>query len=163
MLLLLDHLTDPHVALRPTPGLPGRLAYDVHLRDDHHEVRRAYESVVQPHLDELAHEVVVIAERHLLKAHALMASCGAVTATWDPLSFHRSAIQPHPQDAHPQAIDLVIDAARDALTALIQQDLAVVDSTVFRWSTSGIPLLRRLAVHAHGERSDLSADDKIDG
>jgi len=161
VLLLLDHLTDPTVSLRLVFGGLGRPTLEVHLRDDHDDIRHAYEAGVQPHLADLADDVLVIAERHLRKAHAFTRSFGSATATWDPLSFHRSAIQPHPQDAPPQPIDVVIDAARDAMAELTRRHQWAAASALSRWTSSDLPLLRRLAVHGQGERNDMSADDKI--
>ncbi len=163
ILALVDHLTDPQAVLRPSFGLPGRPSMEIRLRDDHGDIRRSYEAVVEPHLDELAEHIVVIAERALLKAHSLLTSYGATTATWDPLSFSRSAIQPHSQDAHPEPIDLVVDMARDALTALMAKDTAAATAVLDRWARSAAALLRRLAVHAHDEREDLTADSKLLG
>lgn len=161
ILLLLEHLTDPQSHLRATLGLQAQPSMDVPLRDDHADVRLPYDAVVKPHLDDLGREVLVIAERHLIKAHAMLAAFGVVTPTWDPLSFHRSAIQPHPQDAYPQPIDLVVDAARDALDAIAAQAPTSAAATLSAWSQSPAALLRRLAVHGYAQRADLQPDDKV--
>ena len=163
MLALLDHLIDPQPALRPSFGLPGRPSMEIRLRDDHGDIRRAYEAVVEPHLNDLAEHILIMAERALLKAHVVLTSYGAITATWDPLSFGRSAIQPHFQDAHPEPLDLVIDMARDALAAVAGRDAVAATAVLIRWAHSSSALLRRLAVNAHGERQDLTADAKVLG
>ena len=81
---------------------------------------------------------------------------------WDSDSGKRSAIEPHEQDSSPEAIDVLIDAARDCLEWIgsNQADAAA------RWSNrlmcSAAPLLRRLAIHGMSRREDLTADNKID-
>ena len=52
--------------------------------------------------------------------------------------------------------------ARDALEALLEHDTGIGDRYLFSWASSGIPLLRRLAVHGWAERQDATADAKID-
>ena len=77
------------------------------------------------------------------------------------MSFHRSAIEPHEQDSHPQLIDVLIDAARDALEHLVATRPDAGASWCDRLVVAEAPLLRRLAVHALPSRSDLGADEKV--
>ena len=162
MLLLFDHLTEPQGVFVRSYGLRGRPRLEVRLRDDADEVRQGWQSALLPHLEEVAYQVLAIAQRHLYRARALLVSSGSASADWDPVSFTRSAIQPHPQDGHAEPIDVIVDAARDALDALLRQDPTAAASIVSVWARSTVPLLQRLAVHAWAEREDVGPDQKLD-
>ena len=77
-------------------------------------------------------------------------------------SGHRSAIEPHDQNAWRQAIDVLIDAARDCLEWLAGNDSCTAERWCEELVASNVPLLRRLAVHAVSKRLDLTADERID-
>ena len=79
------------------------------------------------------------------------------------MSFHRSAIEPHEQDQDRslQSIDVLINAARDALEHLVAARPDAGAGWCDRLMEAEAPLLRRLAVHVLPSRSDLSADEKV--
>ena len=79
----------------------------------------------------------------------------------DYTSWGRSAIEPHDQDEYPEAIDVLIDAARDALEWLALNRCKTGLAWIERLISSDVPLLRRLAVHAVTEHSAMNADDRI--
>ena len=81
----------------------------------------------------------------------------------DAMSFHRSAIEPHEQDQDRslQSIDVLINAARDALEHLVAARPDAGAGWCDRLMEAEAPLLRRLAVHVLPSRSDLSADEKV--
>lgn len=93
-------------------------------------------------------------ERSLALAHELLLIFNG--SDWDSLSFRRSAIEPHPQDEHPETIDLLIDGIRDAgeIVSESQPELAQ------RWLHSKFALFRRLAVHLVSQGS-YSASEKL--
>ena len=80
---------------------------------------------------------------------------------WDRDSGHRSAIEPHDQNARQQAIDVLIDTARDCLEWLAENDSRSAERCCEELVASNVPLLRRLAVHTVSQRSDLTADERI--
>lgn len=158
-ILLFDHLTEPQAVFK-RPLMPGQSAYlDVFIRGDHHWLREAWLTVFLPHLADAADEIILIAEGHLRRAHRMAAAFGTATSDWDPLSYGRSAIEPHPQDQRRDPIDPVVDAARDCLEALL--DTQRGDIYLRSWAASDVPLLRRLAVHGWNHRRDVPASDKI--
>lgn len=79
----------------------------------------------------------------------------------DPVSYDRSAIEPHEQDQYPKAVDVLIDAVRDTLEWLATNEPALLDGWVDRLATSDAPLLRRLAIHSITAHPDKSADDRL--
>lgn len=158
-ILLFDHLTAPQGVFR-RPLMPGQSSgFDIAIRGDHHWLQEAWQKVFRPHLVDVADEIIVVADGHLRRAHRMAAVSGAATADWDPLSYGRSAIEPHQQDDLRDPIDPLVDAARDCLEALL--DTQRGSSYLSSWATSDVPLLRRLAVHGWTYRRDVSATDKI--
>ena len=81
--------------------------------------------------------------------------------SWDSESLRRSAIEPHEQDQYPEAVDVLIDSARDCLEWLAANQASSSALWCDRLVVSQAQLLRRLAVHTLSARADLTADDKI--
>lgn len=76
---------------------------------------------------------------------------------WDPLTHHRSAIEPHAQDGLREPLDAVIDGLREyGIKAL-----PVWPELPDRWWTLGRALMQRLALHLVANDSERSADDKL--
>ncbi len=76
---------------------------------------------------------------------------------WDPLAYHRSAIEPHAQDELREPLDAVIDGLRQyGIKALpVWPDLPD------RWWSLKRSLMRRLALHLVAVDSARSANDKL--
>jgi hypothetical protein len=93
-------------------------------------------------------------ERAVIMAYELHTAFNG--SGFDPLSYGRSAIEPHPQNNFPDVLDLLVDALRDGGEARYPHDAGLAQ----RWLETGYPLFRRLAVHlvATGPMSD---SDKI--
>ena len=110
---------------------------------------------------DLAQPLLRIAARRLEERYRQRCAWRAHDRQWDRDSGHRSAIEPHDQNARPQAIDMLIDTARDCLEWLAGNDSRLADRWCEELMASNIPLLRRLAVHTVSQRSDLTADEQI--
>lgn len=80
---------------------------------------------------------------------------------WGPVSYGRSAIEQHEQDHHPETIDVLIDAAREALEYLATNSPSMLDAWIERLIASDVPVLRRLAIHAFTVHPNKSPDEKI--
>jgi hypothetical protein len=160
-LRLFDHLTEPRIDLEPSFGLSEAPRVDIRLRGDTHWVREAWQKLFLPNLREFASDVLVIVDHHLRRAHELLVAADAAREGWDPLSFGRSAIEPHPQDHIEQPIDVLVDAARDCLDALLDAGNDLAAAYLQTWSDSEVPLLRRLGLHGWEQRSDLDATSKL--
>ena len=132
-----------------------------HRQMDQFSLERLYEDHLKTNLQEAAESLLERVVRRLAERHRTLRSWQQATRDDDAMSFHRSAIEPHEQDSHPQLIDVLIDAARDALEYLV----AARPDAGARWCDRLVeaeaPLLRRLAVHALRSRSDLGADEKV--
>ncbi|MBO3745242.1 DUF4020 domain-containing protein [Streptosporangiaceae bacterium NEAU-GS5] len=159
--LLFDHMTEPHAQPRPAFGMTGGPRFEIRLKGDHHWLDEAWRQLFSPNLAEAAPAVLAVADRHLRRAFQLLDTAGHVRHGWDPVSFGRSAIEPHPQDGHPESIDVLIDAARDCLETLLDIGDARGASYLASWADSEAPLLRRLALHGVAHRADVDGASKI--
>ena len=162
VLLLFDYLTEPQFHAAPSFGLPGEeLRFDVRLRGSHHWLKEAWQKLFVANLTQAAPVVLAIADRHLRHAFHLLSTAGSARPGWDPVSFSRSAIEAHPQDQPGEAIDVLIDAARDCLESLLNTGNAVGISYIEAWADSDVPILRRLALHGWTQRPDIDGIAKI--
>ena len=116
---------------------------------------------IKPILAELASRLWPVVVQSLNHAYQLSNSWGNAESTWDPLSWHRSAIEPHDQDQYPDTEDVLIDAARDCLEWALQNAPQVGHAWAESLSVMKPILLRRLAVHGVSFSPDLTANDKI--
>ena len=161
-LLLFDQLTQPQAVLQPSYGLEEPPRFDIALPGSAHWLAEAWDAMFRPHLDDAAPDLLAIAERHLRLAHHLLTTGGSARPGWDPLSFRRSAVEPHPQDDHREPIDVLVDAARDCLEWLLDSHPDDAGGNVALWSASDVPLLRRLAIHGWTHRTDVDANAKLE-
>ena len=128
----------------------------------HDGLSKLWEEGLQLELSQVAEPLLSRVIKRLEDQYVTLCNWQKADRNWDPTSDSRSAIEPHEQDRYPQAIDVLIDAARDCLEWLVlnQADAAARWCDLFVCSDA--PLLRRLAVHGLSKREDLTADNKID-
>ena len=159
---LLDHLLEPRVELQPRFGSDDGVRMDVKLRGDDHWLTEAWTETFAPKIGEAYGELLPIVEGHLRRVHQVQAVFGSLRPGWDPVSYSRSAIEPHDQDTLRWPVDILIDIARDSLEAA----LTAADSTgvgyLHSWSQSNSALLRRLAVHGWAIREDVEPTQKVE-
>lgn len=160
-LLLLEDRTQPHI--KPAFDMGGDTApprFEVDLCGDEHWLTDAWTKVFLPALTEHLRPTISLVDQQIARAYQALRTLDA-SSTFDPISFHRSAVEPHSQDEHREAIDALIDAARDCIEAAISGDPDVADRHLASWSASEDAILKRLAVHGWRIRSDRSASEKL--
>jgi hypothetical protein len=160
-LLLFDYLTEPHLVPKPSFGLGAAPRFDVEIRGDDYWLREAWTKLLQPNLASIVDDVLASTETHLRKAHSLLAAAGQANPRWDPVSFGRSSIAAHPQDRYGDKIGILIDAARDAIEHVAAADVSAAAARYDIWSTSDVPILRRLALHGLAVDGHRSGTDKL--
>ncbi|VVJ18338.1 Uncharacterised protein [Amycolatopsis camponoti] len=161
ILLLFDQLTEPYARPQVSFGLPGKMRFTIELRGSTHGLDQAWSELFQPNLSRLAAATLTIVGRHLRRAWQLLATAESASNSFDPVSFGRSAIEPHSQDARREPIDSLIDAARDSLLSLLQAGHPLGAATLVDWADADAPLLNRLALHGFIHRPDLDSTEKI--
>lgn len=159
-LLLFDHLTEPHASA--SSGFALLRPITIGGRGDPHELAEAWTQVLQPQLDRLAPAVLAIVDRHLRRARWLTLQLDTENPATDLLALRRSAIEPHEQDHSRETMDVLIDAGRDAIEALLEQRSPVASAYVASWLESDVPLLQRLGIHGWTKRQDVAPDEKLD-
>lgn len=140
------------------PGLPS---LDFRLRGDDHELRETWTRILKPNLSEVADAVAATADRHLRRVRNLQVAAQPDNSSWDAVSFSRGAIEPHHQDRYTEPIDVLIDAARDALEALLDASHPVAVGYLRSWADADSQILRRLAVHGWVHRRDVDSSAKL--
>lgn len=126
---------------------------------DHWTLNTIYERRIKPRLAQLAQPLLGGMIHRFSRMHAERSTWSGRGA--DAFSIGRSAIEPHEQDRYTETVDVLIDAARDALEWLAANQPAQLDAWVEQLVSSGQPLLRRLAVHAIAMSPNAGADERI--
>ena len=169
ILHIFAHMAAWHLEAKPrfslaSEGLAGQTTrVDMHtpIRADHWNLQEVWQTHLMPHLDSLAAPILSIVVTHLQQKHATQSLWQMADREWDRDSSHRSAIEPHEQDDYPQALDVLIDAARDAVAWLAQHDTTLFAAWCEQLIRADAPLLRRLALHGMIEYAGLSWDNKL--
>lgn len=138
-----------------------RLEAECPLRADHWSLNEVWTKHLKPHLASIAQPVLSAISRRFEEIHEDLTVWGQASRDWDPVSWRRSAIEPHSQDRYPQAIDALIDAARDALECLAPISPELLDAWTERLVQSDVAILRRLAIHAITVHPRKSADGRL--
>ena len=142
--------TEPQTRARPA------------LLSDHYAIDAVWKQGLKTALDHVAEPLLTDVVRNLTQQHHTLRSWRSANRNWDPISYGRSAIEPHEQDEYREPIDVLIDAARDCLEHLTTKQPTVATYWCDRFTEAEAPLLRRLAVHTLPTRNDLTPDEKVD-
>jgi hypothetical protein len=78
-------------------------------------LEEAWNKTINPQLSRFALRLWPVVIRNLHRCYDLLQSWGKGSSRWDPISWQRSAIEPHEQDQYPRAVDVLINATRDIL------------------------------------------------
>lgn len=140
----------------------SRIEVDLPLLGDHYALNELWEKGLKPRLDQVAEPLLGRVVRRLEEQHLTLCSWHKASREGDGTSWRRSAIEPHEQDQYPEAVDVLIDSARDCLEWLASNQAQAAARWCDQLAGSDTPLLRRLSVHALSARADLMADDKLD-
>lgn len=138
-----------------------RLTAECSIQADHWSLSEVYGNQIQPHLSELAQPLLSGLIYRFERMYVDLTAWSGARDEWDSMSYRRSAIEPHEQDRYTEASDVLIDAARDAIEWLAVHHPAQLDARIEYLSSSRIPLLRRLAVHAMASHPGKSADELL--
>lgn len=134
----------------------SRLDATCPLLADHWSLNEVWTKHLKPHPVRVAQSLLSGVALRLEEIHGELTAWDKASGEWDPISYGRAAIEPHDQDQYPEAVDVLIDAARDSLEWLVEHSPALLGAWIEKLVTSDVPLLRRLAIHAitvHPEQS----------
>ena len=149
---------------RPWPapdfGGPLTLSVDIALLGDDHSLREAWDQL-KANIDTIHRDFLPMVEEYLHSAWALLNAGGRVSGHWDPMSFGRSAIEPHEQNRASRKWGLLVDVARDLLDWVIEHRPSHAQRIIDEWIAATPMLLNRLAIYGTGRRTDLSPEDAL--
>ena len=151
----------PRLTLSQDDPGPSTTAEAVQIHK-HHQLNELWEKGLKPNLNDVAEPLLSQLVDSFTTRHHTLCAWQAAGRDWDPESYGRSAIEPHEQDAYPQSVDVLIDAARDSLEHLVTRQPEISATWCDQLIRSDVPILRRLAVHILNLRSDLTPNAKID-
>jgi hypothetical protein len=147
-ILLFEYLTRPRPRLKRTFSSEGTVVRpEIEIEGRVYVLKEVWQEFFRPNLGQFADKLERIVVSHLQQASLVLRSVGQATDRWDPVSFGRSAIEPHEQDFRYTGMDVLIDAARDILEWTLAHKPEHARNMIEEWVKSDIPLLRRLAVH----------------
>ena len=120
---IFDAMATSYLMLRPgfawpddeNEGRRTRLNVELSAACDHYSINELWNEGLQPKLDSVAEPLLECVVRHFEARHRMLCVWRKANEEWDPDSFSRRAVEPHPQDKYPKHIDVLIDAARDCL------------------------------------------------
>ncbi len=142
-------------------GTSTPIDVDLSLSGGHYELSELWEKGLKPNLAQVAEPLLRLVTKRLEERHLTLRAWQKANRKWDPESYDRSAIEPHELDTYPEAVDVLIDAARDCLEWLATDQSDVAKHSCAQLVGSEAPLLCRLAVHALSACRDLMADAQI--
>jgi len=139
----------------------SRLDAECQLRADQWSLNKVWTKHLKPQHARVAQPLLSGVALRLEEMYGELAAWDKASREWDPVSYGRSAIEPHEQDRYPEAVDVLIDAARDALEWLAVNFPALLGAWIDRLVISDVPLLRRLAIHAITVHPELSPEERL--
>ena len=180
VLLIVDRILEPSLRMQRNQ----RAIVVVPFRSDSLAAHRLNE--FQTYISAFALDLAPIVDRHLRRAYSLQRAIHSRTEQYDPttvellaqlgqdvshvtdrpffddISYSRKAIEPHERNQMSCGLDLLIDVARDVLESLLGRSPKIAISYLESWVRAESALLRRLGLHGWCERSDLTADEKLE-
>ncbi|MEY5026623.1 MAG: hypothetical protein RLZZ244_2151 [Verrucomicrobiota bacterium] len=140
---------------------PGRLDAECPLQVDQWSLNEVWTKSLRPFLAQVAQPLMSGVALRLEEMHGELAAWDKASRDWDPVSYGRSAIEPHDQDRYRRSVDVLVDAGRDALEWLAEKSPTLFGAWIERLVASDVPLLRRLATHAITVDPERSAEERL--
>lgn len=129
---------------------------------NHWSLNEVWIKCIKPNLAQVTSQLLAEVSRQFLEIRAGLLAWDTASDTWDPVSFRRSAIEQHEQDRFPEPVDVLIDAARDAIELLANSDPIATNNWIETFLRDDVPVLRRLAIHAVSVHSGMSAEERLE-
>ncbi len=140
---------------------PLPIDVDAPIVSDHYDLKELWDKGLKPNLQQTAEILLPLIVQRLTELHWSLQLWQKADRDWDPLSWHRSAIEPHEQDKYPSAVDVLIDVVRECLIWIGDNNLKACLAWCELLIFSKPPLLRRIAVYAFSKAKNISNDEKI--
>lgn len=125
-------------------------------------LHNAYKEHIKPSLNTISAPLLSVAINELEKRHSALIVWNADNRNRDRDSVYRFSIGPHEEDRAHAPLNVLVDVARDSLVSLGETNNSLSDCWLDILSKSDAPLVRRIFIHGLDERTDKSADEKLD-
>ncbi len=160
VLHLIGHLVQPRPKLEGSRRAGGSPRITAELTGDCHWIQEAWKNVLRPNLRDLAVSLATLFTASLEQAHRLqMVGPGS---PFDSISFSRSAVEPHEQDARDHSgFGVLIDGLREIADWARVNDPSLAGSLFRLWSHSSVPIMRRVAIYLLTDLDDVTPQAKV--
>jgi hypothetical protein len=133
----------------------------IKLRGEEYHLSESWQTFFRTNLSRCAQVLVPLVQSKLTKAFTINLVIGNAKGHEDRESWWRSAIEKHDQDRVRRSIDVLIDAARDVLEYLLENDPTFAKKVTEQWFRSEVVLLKRIAIHALAIGKCWQKDEKL--
>ena len=168
LLLIFDAMMQCRLLVRNGYNLPGdetdenlQFRWESPLLGKFEELNELWEEGLKRNLSHIVHPLLDRVIRRLEDLYLTSRAWGGPDLRLESASEGRFAIECHDQNVRDDAIDVLIDSARDSLEHLAERQPEVAAQWCDRLARSESPLQRRLAVYTLSKREDLTPDDRI--
>lgn len=163
ILVLFEYLTRPVTKYEKkftlTENAEEFVDIKIELQGDIYWLEKLWKNTILPHLDYYAIPIINILISHLQMVTYLLKATGH--ENWDPVSFSRSAIEPHEQDNYRKEMDIIIDGCRDAIEYIIKNNSKLATEYIKQCFTSESKILRRISIHSLKFSEDIDTNQKL--
>ncbi len=137
------------------------LVADCSIHTDHWSMNEVWKKLLKPQIANIAQPILTGVTRRLEEMFNDLSAWDRVSPEWDPLRSKPLAVESDVEGSHPEPIDVLIDAARDALEWLAANSPKLLESWIERLVSSEVALLRRLAIHAMTVNSERLPEARL--
>lgn len=164
IILLFEYLTRPYTVHKNKFSLNENekelIDIEINIQGNDRLLKKIWEESIFPNIEYYATPLMNIVIGHLQMVTYYFQAAGY--DGWDPISYSRSAIEPHEENRFPKDIDFIIDTARDLLEYLVSHNSTIAKGFIYQCFLSESKLLRRISIHAHKMIDEKDANQKID-
>lgn len=125
-------------------------------------LKQLWKVCIEPEIGKIAEPLFYLATAKLKKLHNFLQIWDGASNEYDRMSIARSAIELHEQDKYRRAHCILIDAARDSLEWIAENQPDVARRWCDEHIKSDIPIFRRLAIHTTNENKNLTSEEKLE-
>ena len=149
------------IAPSPNLGIAGETMAP-EILGDHYQLNAIWNEHLKPSLGNVAEDLLSYLYDRLSRRHEEIQAWQSMSGGLDTDSVFRSSVERDDSDFLQESIDALIEAARDCLVYVAEQNLECAAPWFELFIRSKVPLLRRIVIHALPQRTDLTADEKAD-
>ncbi|MHB9106984.1 MAG: hypothetical protein ACYDCO_08005 [Armatimonadota bacterium] len=165
-LRLLSYLTNPRLTMKKHIQFVEQdkrlVDAEILMKGDRWGIEHAWKNIFSLNLNKYASSVLSIILPQFVQAHQMLISFHQADEKWDPISYSRSAIEPHTQNGHFSSFDILIDIIREIIDYYINTNTKIIDNMFAEWLEYNIPIIDRFVTYGIANHRLMKSDKKID-